>query len=272
MLAERIDERIDASPVLAFDANSLSGRVAVVTGAAGGLGHAISHRLCGMGASVVMIDKRPARSAPGLCNAIWKECDVTQAEEVQDLAQQVLKEFGRCDVLVNNAGIKTQPLPLEDMPLQDWDAVFAVNVRAAFLCARALAPAMLLQTRGSIVNVASVGARMPTRVGAYAASKAALCGLTRQMAAEWGPRGVRANTVSPGMVRTPMSDNHYRDDDRVRARLALLPVRRFGNPFDIADAVAFLASDASMFITGHDLLVDGGLSISALHSLQSPDG
>ncbi len=262
-------ERSDSSPVLAFDANCLSGRVAVVTGAAGGLGRAISQRLCGMGATVVMVDIEPVTVANGLCTALAKVCDITQADAVEALADDVLQRFGRCDVLVNNAGIKTAPTPLEALPLEDWDAVFSVNVRAAFLCAKALAPAMLKQASGSIVNVASIGARMPTRVGAYAASKAALCGLTRQMAAEWGPRGVRANSVSPGMVRTPMSDNHYQNAQQVSARLAMLPLRRFGNPFDIADAVAFLASDASMFVTGQDLLVDGGLAISPLHALQS---
>jgi len=266
-----IAERIHTPPVLAFDANSLSGRVAVVTGAAGGLGHAISHRLCGMGAMVVMVDRAPVPPSKCLGNTLSKTCDITQPDAIESMAQEVLQEFGRCDILVNNAGIKTAATPLEKLPLDHWDSVFAVNVRAAFLCARALAPAMLEQSSGSIVNIASIGARMPTRIGAYAASKAALCGLTRQMAVEWGPRGIRANSVSPGMVRTPLSDDHYQDDKRMAARLTMLPRRRFGEPFDIADAVAFLASDASMFITGHDLLVDGGLAISPLYSLQSPN-
>lgn len=261
--------RSATSPVLAFDANSLSGRIAVVTGASGGLGRAISQRLSGMGATVVMVDREPLTVTNGLCNTISRTCDLTEVDAVKTMAHEVLQQFGRCDVLVNNAGIKTAAVPLEELPLEDWDAVFAVNVRAALICAQALVPAMLKQASGSIVNIASLGARMPTRVGAYAASKAALCGLTRQMAVEWGPRGIRANSVSPGMVRTPMSDNHYQNAQQVSSRLAMLPLRRFGNPFDIADAVAFLASDASMFITGQDLLVDGGLAISPLHSLQT---
>ncbi|MCD0503804.1 SDR family NAD(P)-dependent oxidoreductase [Bordetella petrii] len=257
------------SPLPVFDARSLDGRVAVVTGAAGGLGAAIARRLAGMGAAVVRVDRRaPAPDDGHRADAI--ACDITDPAAISAMAGQVARRYGRCDVLVNNAGIKTAPVPLEDLPLADWDSVFNVNVRGALLCAQALAPMMLAQQCGSIVNIASIGAQWPTRVGAYGASKAALCGLTRQMANEWGPRGVRANSVSPGMVRTPMSDGYYRDPDRAAARLAMLPLRRLGEPGDIADAVAFLASDAARFITGQDLVADGGLLVAPLFNAQAP--
>lgn len=251
-----------------FDAHSLEGRVAVVTGAAGGLGAAISQRLAEMGATLVLVD-RHAPSAAALPGAEAIACDITNPPAVHAMAARVFQQFGRCDVLVNNAGVKTAPVPLEVLPLEDWDRVFNVNVRGALLCAQALVPHMLTQSSGSIVNIASIGAQWPTRVGPYAASKAALCGLTRQMANEWGPRGIRANSVSPGMVRTPMSDNHYRDQEQVAARLAMLPLRQFGEPGDIADAVAFLASDAARFITGQDLVVDGGLLVAPLFNMQA---
>ena len=252
-----------------FDSHSLDGRIAVVTGAAGGLGAAIAHRLTEMGATLVLVDLHaPSRAELPAAETI--ACDITDPAAVNAMAARVGHQFGRCDVLVNNAGIKTAPVPLENLPLEDWDRIFNVNVRGALLCTQALVPYMLAQSSGSIVNIASIGAQWPTRVGAYAASKAALCGLTRQMANEWGPRGVRANSVSPGMVRTPMSDNHYRDTEQVAARLAMLPLRRFGEPGDIADVVAFLASDAARFVTGQDLVADGGLLVAPLFNMQTP--
>ncbi len=264
--------KLSQPSVLAFDSNCLSGRVAVVTGANGGLGKSIVHRLSGMGATMVLLDLEPSRSAKGIRNSLSLACDISDPESVALTAQTVLDRFGRCDILVNNAGIKTPPVPLEELPVDDWDRVFAVNVRGAFLCAKAFAPAMIAQGGASIVNIASIGARTPTRVGPYGPSKAALSGLTRQMAVEWGPHGIRANSVSPGLVRTPMSDGYYRDEKAVAARLRSLALRRFGEPMDIADAVAFLASDASMFITGQDLMVDGGMLPSQLYNLQTQPG
>src|SRR5690606_34633450 len=125
-------ERIDSSPVLAFDANSLRGRVAVVTGAAGGLGRAISHRLGGMGATIVMVDRVPVSTPACFTNAVSKPCDISQPDAMETVAKEVIEEFGHCDILINNAGIKTPPVPLEELPLEEWDSVFAVNVRAAF--------------------------------------------------------------------------------------------------------------------------------------------
>ena len=253
-----------------FDARSLNGRVAVITGAAGGLGQSIARRLAGMGATVVLVD----RHLPVLVefpDALSLACDISDGDAVRKLGETVAQRLGRCDVLVNNAGVKTTAVALEALSLEDWDRVFNVNVRGALLCAQACVPMMLAQGQGSIVNIASIGAQWPTRVGAYAASKAALIGLTRQMANEWGPRGVRANSVSPGMVRTPMSEGYYHDAQRVAARLSMHPLRRFGAPEDIANAVAFLASDASGFVTGQDLVADGGLMVAPLFNAQAPD-
>jgi NAD(P)-dependent dehydrogenase (short-subunit alcohol dehydrogenase family) len=251
----------------AFTSDCLKGRVAVVTGAGGGLGNAIAVRLHAMGASVVLAGiEAPTQLPSPDCMGI--ACDIADADAVEAMGRAIEQRYGRCDILVNNAGTKALPTSLEDLPVADWDKVFDVNVRGAFLCARVLAKPMLSRGAGSIINIASIGAQMPTRIGAYGPSKAALIGLTRQMAVEWGPRGIRANSVSPGLVRTPMSDAFYRDEQQHAARVAMLPARRIGVPEDIAGVVAFLATDAAAFVTGQDIVVDGGYLIAPLYNAQ----
>lgn len=257
-------------PVPAFAHDCLEGRVAVVTGAGGGLGRSIAARMCAMGAKVALVDQQVPTDLPST-DCIALNCDIAAPAAVERMGHAVKEHFGHCDILVNNAGTKAMPVPLEDMPIADWDKVFGVNVRGALLCAQALVGMMLARGSGSIINIASIGARLPTRIGAYGASKAALGGLTRQMAVEWGPRGIRANSVSPGLVRTPMSDAFYRDEAQHAARIAMLPARRIGVPEDIAGVVAFLATDAAVFVTGQDIVVDGGYTIAPLYNAQ-PQG
>lgn len=252
-----------------FSSNALQGRVAVVTGAAGGIGLAICQHLRAMGAEVVQLDINASDSPADTHGLLNLRCDISDPDSVADMADQVRKRFGRCDVLVNNAAVSAAPVGLEELPLDLWDRIFRINLRGALLCAQAVFPLMREQQAGSIVNVSSISAQTPTRLGAYGTTKAALQALTRQMAVEWGPRGIRANSISPGMIRTPLSEAHYRDESVLQKRIAHIPARRIGLPSDIAGTVAFLASDASQYVNGQDIVVDGGFQKASLTNLYS---
>lgn len=235
-----------------------------MTGAGGGLGGAIVSTLAAMGATVVAADLRAPELPGSDVNAIALACDVTDESSLQALADRVHQTCGRCDILVNNAGVLDGPTPLEDLGAEAWDRILGVNLRGMFLCTKYLVRLMLARGEGCVVNLASIGARVPNDSAAYAASKAGVLGLTRQMAVAWGPRGVRANSVSPGMIRTPMSDGFYRDSRIAEARNKAVPLGRVGAPDDIADVVAFLCSDAARYVNGQDLIVDGGFLRTAL--------
>jgi len=201
-----------------FDSKALQGRVAVVTGASGGLGLAICQHLRSIGAQVVQVDVSYPAAVSEADGLLTVHCDIADPASIAAMADATRSRFGRCDVLVNNAAISSSPVGLEDLPIEVWDRVFRVNLRGALLCAQALVPMMFDRQAGSIVNVASIAAQVPTRVGAYGPTKAALRALTHQMAVEWGPRGIRANSVSPGMIRTPLSEVHYRNEDTLKNR------------------------------------------------------
>lgn len=256
-----------ADAASAYDSQALQGQVAVVTGASGGIGAAICERLHQMGAQVVQADISYPAQATESQGMMALHCDIGDPASINALADRVRSQFGRCDVLVNNAAISSSPQPLENFPVELWDRIFQVNLRGALLCAQALAPTMFSRQAGSIINVASIAAQVATQVGAYGPTKAAMRALTHQMAVEWGPRGIRANSVSPGMIRTPLSEVHYRDEARLQSRISKIPARRIGRPEDIGDAVAFLASDASTYINGQDIVVDGGFLKASLVNL-----
>lgn len=250
-----------------FNRLGFQGKVAVVTGASGGLGQAICQRLRSMDAQVVQLDIRYGSEPTEVDGMLAVCCDISDPAAVQAMGELVRVRFGRCDVLVNNAAIAASPVALEDLPLELWERIFHVNLRGALLCAQALVPLMFAQRSGSIINVASIAAQVSTQVGAYGPTKAALIALTHQMAVEWGPRGIHTNSVSPGMIRTPLSEPHYQDDALREDRIAKIPARRIGRPEDIGDAVAFLASDAATYINGQDLVVDGGFLKASLANL-----
>lgn len=249
-----------------FAADCLKDRVAVVTGASGGLGGAIVRQLAAMGARIVLLDLKEAPCSAS-SGHMALACDVTDEVAVTRAAAAVHSELGRCDILVNNAAILPVPTRLDQMAVGEWEKVFAVNLGGAVNCARAFGGLMLDAGAGAIVNIASIGASLPNAATAYGPSKAGVVGLTRQIAVEWGTSGVRANAVSPGLIRTPMSEAFYADPANHDLRAAAVALGRIGAPEDVASVVGFLASDASAYINGQEIVVDGGFGHTALYNL-----
>jgi 3-oxoacyl-[acyl-carrier protein] reductase len=231
-------------------------RTAVVTGAARGLGRAISERLVADGFSVVAVDSDAdelTRMADDV-GATGVPMDVTDAAAVQSLVARV----GRCDALVNNAAI-WRYTPLAQTSMADASRVFTVNVLAPLLLMQQLVPVMSGGDSTSIVNISSITAKYsPTGAGVYPASKAALEALTRIAAVEFGPLGIRCNAVGPGIIPTEGTLAHYGDEETRTRRGATLPAGRFGQPAEVADVVAFFCSDSSRYVTGQVVYVDGG--------------
>ena len=243
--------------------NGLQGRVAIVTGASRGIGRAIARRLGAAGALVVAAarEQHAEETAAGIRaagdRAIAVSVDVTDPTRVAAMVRTALDEFGRVDVLVNNAGIARDRLALR-MTLDDWEAVVATNLTAVFSCARAVLRPMLKQRSGRIISVGSVVGQMGN-VGQvnYAASKAGLVGFSKALAREVASRGITVNVVAPGMIETDMTAGL---GGSARATmLTQIPQGRLGTADEIAAAVCFLASDDSAYITGHVLAVNGGM-------------
>jgi NAD(P)-dependent dehydrogenase (short-subunit alcohol dehydrogenase family) len=256
---------------------SLDSRVCVVTGAAGGIGRAIGETFAAAGARLALLDRDEAGchdAAQALrirgIEAIAIVCDISDPSSVNQAAAQVERKFGPADVLVNNAGL-LRAGGIEDIGLDAWNAMLAVNLTGYMLCSQAFARGMLARGSGSIVHVASVAAHHPqTYSGAYSPSKAAIAMLSRQIAAEWGPRGVRSNTVCPGMIRTPLSQAFYAQGDVEARRSAMTASRRIGRPDDIANVAAFLASERAAYVNGAEIVVDGGLESMLMDLVPRP--
>ncbi len=246
----------------------LTGKVAIVTGAAQGIGRAIAERFARAGARVMIADVNDARGAEvaGEIAATGGEarfvhCDVALTADVDGLVDQTVGAFGGVDILVNNAAIASYKL-LVDTSDDEWDRVIAVNLRGLFLAARRCIPLMQQRGGGSIINFASVHARTTSTANpAYIASKGAVVALTRTMALECAPANIRVNCILPGAIATPMLLENWGDVPAEHNPLtARIPLRRFGTPDEIARVAHFLASDDSSYMTGSDVLVDGGLS------------
>ncbi|NLX95493.1 MAG: 3-oxoacyl-[acyl-carrier-protein] reductase [Rhodopirellula sp.] len=243
----------------------LSGQVAIVTGAARGLGLSVAHSLAGAGAKVAMVDVNAeqlgeaadkVRAAGGAAESF--PCDVTDSARVNQVVEEVVGKWQRLDILVNNAGITRDTLIMR-MKDDQWDAVIGINLRGTFLFTRAAARPMMKGQRGRIINMASVSGLTGNPGQAnYSASKAGVIGLTRTVAKELAGRNITVNAVAPGFIATEMTAALGEEIlEQVKARI---PLGRMGEPQDVADAVLFLASDAAAFITGHVLTVDGGLT------------
>lgn len=255
----------------------LAGRNYVVTGAASGIGRAIAEALARVGAHVALVDRdgdgaevAAAQLREQGARAIAIECDTTSEAGVSEAAACVRRELGQVCGLVNNAGL-LRAGALDEVPLADWNQVLAVNLTGYLLCSRAFGQDMLAASRGSIVHVASISALHPqTRSGAYSASKAGVLLMNKQLAAEWGPRGVRSNAVCPGMIRTALSAKFYEVPGFEAARAAVTASRRVGEPMDIAQPVLFLLSERASYVNGAELVVDGGLDCMLMDMVPRP--
>lgn len=249
-------------------ATSLSGRTAVVTGASRGIGRAIADLLADQGADVVLV----SRSAPALAEAVESitarggraiavAADVTAEDAAELIVGETLAAFGRLDILVNNAGGNSFMSPLESMRFAGWQKTFVLNVDSTVRLIQAALPSLIAGGHGSIINVSSVtGLRGSPLMSHYGAAKAAIVSLSQSLGIELGERGVRANALVPGWVETDLTGFLRTDGGVEDVLLSRVPMRRWGTPEEIAQGALFLASDASSFMTGQVLVLDGGLS------------
>jgi NAD(P)-dependent dehydrogenase (short-subunit alcohol dehydrogenase family) len=256
----------------------LAGKIAVITGAAHGLGATTARWLSQRGAAVVLLDVEAAaneelagelQAAGG--EALALSCDVSREEEVAAAASGAGERFGRVDVLVNNATTMSWS-PLEQVSREEWERVVATNLRGYFLCLQAFGRIMLAQpSGGAIVHVGSVCARNPSAAsGAYSVTKAAQVMLSRQAALEWGPRGVRSNAVSPGVVEAGIA-TAFQTDDEIRARRErMMALGRLGRAEEVAAVIGFLVSDAAASVNGQEITVDGGFNQMIMKVLPRP--
>ena len=246
---------------------SLSGEVAIVTGARQGIGKAIALALAGAGADVAACDMV---ADDGQLQAVVKEIeklgrrslaikvDTTKRAEVQAMAQSVMDRFGSISILVNNAGIMIRS-SLLDLPEEDWDRLMSVDLKSYYLCAQAVAPHMIERKKGKIINTASqFSFRTMPGMGPYSIAKAGVVMLTRALAQELGSRGIRVNAIAPGLIRTEFSRASWTNPDFIKQYSASMPLGRIGETPDVVGAVLLLASDASSYVTGHTLVIDGG--------------
>jgi 3-oxoacyl-[acyl-carrier protein] reductase len=246
----------------------LTGRVAIVTGAASGIGHATALALAECGAAVAINYKhnelgaellRKKIVAPG-GRAVTIQADVTVAADVEALVRRVKEELGPIDVLVNNAGSLIERLRILDLTEQRWDEVVDLNLKSAFLCARAVAASMMERRRGAIINLSSIAGRNGGALGSihYSTAKGGVITFTKGLAKELAPFGIRVNAVSPGVIDTPYHEQ-FSSPEMMKSYVNSIPLGRVGKPEEVAKVIAFLASDAASYLVGETIEINGGM-------------
>ncbi len=242
---------------------NLTGKIAIVTGSARGIGQSIAVELARQGANVVVTDIISGDATVNKIRALKRKSffvkvDVSKKEEIENVVMETIKKFRKIDILVNNAGI-FKPSPSENLSEEDWEKTIDVNLKGYFLFVQAVGKYMLKKKKGCIINIASVAGIMGyAQAVAYCASKGGINLLTKSLAAEWSPLGIRVNSICPGIIETAMTKDILADKKTKQGMIMKVPLRRTGKPIDIAGGAVFLASDASSYITGQELVIDGG--------------
>ncbi len=248
---------------------NLKGKTAIVTGGSRGIGVEMAEGLAEAGANLMLcarraewLDETVAEFAAKGFNVAGKTCDVAKPEEIQAVVDATVEKFGKVDILINNAGISWGAMP-EEMPLAQWQKVIDVNLTGCFLFAQSVGREMLKNNSGSIINIASIAGMSSSANGpfyaGYAASKAGLIGLTRELAASWGRKGIRVNAIAPGFFHSRLADKVIDIYERSIQENNIIP--RIGEEGELKGAIVFLASDASSYMTGQTLVVDGGMTV-----------
>lgn len=256
-------------PLTAAEAFRLDGRVAVITGSTRGIGLATARMMAEAGARVVISSRKPEA-----CEKVRSEfaalgfdvraipCNVGREEDRQRLIEGAVDAFGRLDVVVSNAAANPLTVPLQDLPESVWDKVLDTDLKAPWQLGRLALPIMAEGGGGAYILVSSTGSLLAYQHGnAYSLAKAALNHLARQLAVQWGPRNIRVNSVAPGLTRTDMTHSTVSNEQLLQARRMQMPLRRIGEPDDVAALIHFLASDAGRHITGQTIVVDGGQTL-----------
>jgi NAD(P)-dependent dehydrogenase (short-subunit alcohol dehydrogenase family) len=252
----------------------MSGKVAVITGSTRGIGRAIAERMAEHGAKVVISSRKQ-----DVCDQVTKEindkfgkgtavsiaANISSKENLQHLVDESNRAFGKIDVLVCNAASNPYYGPLGGISDDQFDKIMGSNVKSNIWLSALAIPQMAERGNGSVIIISSIGGlRGSTVIGAYGISKAADFALCRSLAGEWGPKGVRVNCIAPGLVKTDFARALWEDEAMLKRRTATTPLRRIGEPDEIAGAVAYLASDASSFMTGQTIVIDGGVTTAAV--------
>ena len=247
----------------------LNGKVALVTGATRGIGKSIAEELARAGARIALCSRkaeaceevRKGFESKGF-EVLARSCNVARREELQALVDETLAKWGGIDIVVANAAVNPYYGPLTGIPDEAFDKILATNVKSVLWLAGMTLPGMAERGGGSFIVVGSIGGLVANSViGAYGISKAADHHLVRNLAAEWGPKGIRVNAIAPGLVKTEFARALWEDEKRRNERIQATPLRRLGEPSDIGGIAVFLASDAAAFITGQCIVADGGFTI-----------
>jgi NAD(P)-dependent dehydrogenase (short-subunit alcohol dehydrogenase family) len=257
--------------MLVKDLFDLSGETAIITGAGGGLGESMAHALAEAGANIVVagrtrenIEKTASAIKEKGVKAIAIKTDITKMDEVKTMTEITIKEFGRIDILVNNAGIERTGKAPENIEEEEWKRVIDVDLTGVFLVSKTVGPQMIRQKHGKIINIASMSGVIMNKdkpLTDYCVAKGGVIMLTKALASEWAKHNIRVNAIAPGYMRTQQTAAAFADKRRAAEMCELTPLKRPGEVEELKGPVVFLASQASSFMTGHTLLVDGGYTI-----------